>query len=622
MLISKKSQLKLFTYSTVNQTLQQLFLGVIKRFVHILKSINYPLYNLFKTGLIACLFLCSYTAWAFNPDTILSHKSIFEQVKDIPENSRVLFATTLYTNSFRKADEAVVKINLKQLTLIARCLKDKRLECAVLDMYADYYFHAKNVRLCVLYYQKAIGFAKEHNLTFEIGLYEYKLGMRYAIDKQNVLACEYFLKAQEIFEQIGYKNIPDISYYLYKIANFYYGLGDFENSRIILKTALKYAPENKRNKINVINTIALIYRSTKQYPDALTAFNNALQVAVASKDSVWMGIIKGNIGSVYFLQHDYQRALPLIETDYVTSMENKEEINGVIALLRLIKINIDYKKLAIARQQLQTAEAILLRSNYNVLEQWTLYYDLKAQLYELMGKSAESVVLREKFEQDKDSLIKRDNIAAIERVKLNWEIDKRITQLNKLRAEEKIDTIEVYSAVAVLILLIIISALVYNRQSLKNKKDKELLIAQKHIVDEELKNASLSLSAFTENLKQKNTLIENFKQEIELLNQRSSGQEDAGYLEKLLQANLMTDGNWTDFKRLFTKVHPGFFINLSKNYPQLSATDIRILSLIKLGLNNTEMANMLGITIEGIKKAKQRLRKKVDVDNVMDGVVA
>ena len=36
----------------------------------------------------------------------------------------------------------------------------------------------------------------------------------------------------------------------------------------------------------------------------------------------------------------------------------------------------------------------------------------------------------------------------------------------------------------------------------------------------------------------------------------------------------------------------------------------RLLALIRLKLNNREMAGMLGITVEGVKKAKQRLRKK------------
>jgi DNA-binding CsgD family transcriptional regulator len=80
----------------------------------------------------------------------------------------------------------------------------------------------------------------------------------------------------------------------------------------------------------------------------------------------------------------------------------------------------------------------------------------------------------------------------------------------------------------------------------------------------------------------------------------------------------MTDDSWNDFKKLFIKVHPGFFINLGKSHPYLSATDIRMLALIKLGINNNEMANILGITVEGIKKAKQRLRKKIDIDAIIE----
>jgi len=98
---------------------------------------------------------------------------------------------------------------------------------------------------------------------------------------------------------------------------------------------------------------------------------------------------------------------------------------------------------------------------------------------------------------------------------------------------------------------------------------------------------------------------------------QSVNNTDAGHLEKLLQAHIMTDENWHEFRKLFSKVYPGFFVNLSRNHPFLSATDIRMLTLIKLGLNNSEMANMLGITIEGIQKGKQRLRKKIDINTII-----
>ncbi len=240
----------------------------------------------------------------------------------------------------------------------------------------------------------------------------------------------------------------------------------------------------------------------------------------------------------------------------------------------------------------------------------------KSQLDEKPGKTAGSIFYRKKFQLNKDSLAKRNNTATIEKVKLRWEFDKHITQLNKLRSEEKMYAIKMYAGIAVLTLLVIISILIYNRQRLKNKKDKELLIAEKRIVDEELKSAATALQIFTENLREKNNLIEQFKQEIDRLNQLSASKENAVQLEKLLQAHIMTNESWNSFKKLFLKVYPGFFINLNKNHPHLSSTDVRMLALIKLGLNNTEMANMLGITVEGIKKAKQRLRKKINIDAI------
>jgi hypothetical protein len=39
-------------------------------------------------------------------------------------------------------------------------------------------------------------------------------------------------------------------------------------------------------------------------------FNQAVQIAAATKDTIWVGIAKGNIGSVYFLQGMYAKALP------------------------------------------------------------------------------------------------------------------------------------------------------------------------------------------------------------------------------------------------------------------------------------------------------------------------
>jgi len=286
--------------------------------------------------------------------------------------------------------------------------------------------------------------------------------------------------------------------------------------------------------------------------------------------------------------------------------------NAAIALLRLVKINLDYKKFETADLQLDTVAGLLKNASEDVLKEMTTYYDLKSKLSEQSGRFAQAIQYREIYENDKDSLTRRDNLAAVQRIQMQYEADQRLRELNKIEAEARIRNVKMDAGIAVLMLLLIILILLYNRQRLKNKKDKDLLLAEKQMIDERLKNARIALHKFTENIREKNILIENFKQEIEKLSTQSTDKTDADHLEKLLQAHIMTDENWTEFKRLFSKVYPGFFVSLNKENPTLSTTDIRIVALMKLGLNNAEMANMLGITVEGIKKAKQRLRKKMD----------
>lgn len=567
-----------------------------------------------KTG-FTLLFICCYiTAKGLPQGKVQISARVFNQLQHIPVANRVKFADSVYKKTFRKTDPATAMAALDKLRQISIELNDKPLECAVFDMRADYYAYNRGFNpISTAYYQNAIGFSKQNKMLLQTGIYLNNMGAYLFISKQYVPACEYYLQSEEVFKGLGYENVPGINSYLFKVGSFYYSLGDYENALTNLDQALKYAPYHGRQRTTIVNTIGLIYRNNKQYGRAVDYFNMALTTAIANKDTIWVGIAKGNIGSVYFMQGLYQKAWPLIETDYTTSLKYNEPVNAALALLRMVKINIDEKNIALAGHELDTVKQLIKGTKEDVLTLLDDYDDLRSRFYEETGNPVQALAYRKIYELDRDSLEKRNNIAAVERVKLGYEADKRITELNKAKAREKVQSVEIKAGIVVLVLLVVISLLLNNRQRLASKKDKELLLAEKKIVDEELRYADVALRGFTENLRQKNLLIEEFKTEIDQLNKRSAGNDNAGQLEKLLQAHIMTDQNWNDFKKLFSKVYPGFFVSLTKQYPSLSATDTRLLALIKLGLKNAEMANMLGITVEGIKKAKQRLRKKIDI---------
>ncbi|MBE9668169.1 tetratricopeptide repeat protein [Mucilaginibacter boryungensis] len=588
--------------------------------------INYPFdlnfVALIKRCLWVCLFFSFITISGFAAPR-QDHNSIifssFKHLSDTAQTRRVEAASNIYKNTCRHLDEPTAMSILDSVELLAKKINDPSLECSIYVLRADYYSVNRGYNsLSIDYHQKAIDFAVEHEMPIEMAIYLHKKGLFYFTFSHNIEACQYFLQAYNKFKQIGLNNIPDVSRYLAEQAQFYYALRDYDTARPLLQLALKYPISQIRIRINLTTAIGLIFRSTGHYPAAIDYFNRALKIAVAHKDTAWIAISKGNIGSVYFMQGDYQKAIPELLVDYQASMHYKEFVNAAKTLLRLSHINIYYKQYAQATARVDSAEAMIKDSKEDVLPVMSEIYNQRSTLCQMAGRYKDAVIYTNKYLASKDSIARRDNIGEIERVKFKFSAENYRNQINNIKTIADVGAFKRNAVIFILFLLIIIFVLLFTRFRLNAKRDQELLMIRKRRVDEKLKNAAESLQLYTENLKQNNALIETFKAEIERFKAQSTDRAGAEHLEKLMQAHIMTDDTWNEFKKLFTKVHGGFFTRLRSTYPYLTDTDMRMLSLVKLGLNNREMANMLGITVEGIKKSKQRLRKKMQLSPEVD----
>lgn len=164
----------------------------------------------------------------------------------------------------------------------------------------------------------------------------------------------------------------------------------------------------------------------------------------------------------------------------------------------------------------------------------------------------------------------------------------------------------------------------YKAEKRRLEAEKIYAEAEQARMANELENAGRLLINYTENLKQKNQLIEQFKNELTQLELKLKGTEpekdQSEHIEKLLQSIILTEDDWIEFRKLFDKVHLGYIYRIKSTYSNLTETDIRLITLMKLQLNYREMANMLGVTTEAVRKARQRLRKKLNLrqDNNME----
>jgi DNA-binding CsgD family transcriptional regulator len=95
----------------------------------------------------------------------------------------------------------------------------------------------------------------------------------------------------------------------------------------------------------------------------------------------------------------------------------------------------------------------------------------------------------------------------------------------------------------------------------------------------------------------------------------SSSNRDASTVSDTPLHNLkiLTSEDWRKFRQLFDSRFPSFFSNLTSQFPKLTAAEIRLLLLIKIGFDAVEIADILGITTASVYTARYRLRKKLNL---------
>ena len=69
-----------------------------------------------------------------------------------------------------------------------------------------------------------------------------------------------------------------------------------------------------------------------------------------------------------------------------------------------------------------------------------------------------------------------------------------------------------------------------------------------------------------------------------------------------------------EFKTYFDSVHPSFFENLAKTNPNLTANELRLCAFLRMGLSTKEIAALTFREIRSVESARNRLRKKLELN--------
>lgn len=544
--------------------------------------------------ILACCCLCI---------SIVCNAGVFDTLGVMPAGERISKAQDLYAKQIRLRDSVFAINELEGLVSLANSINDKALQCFSVSLLADQYARYRGLNpLSEKLHHEAVSLAGEYRLPVMQGICNYRMGRYFYSFRQYPVAFEYLLRADNILHEVHYRNVPDIDEILFFTGSIYYETGDYDKADSFLLQVQELPKVNDYIRKQSLNTLALIRKRRHDGEGALKYFTKTLYESTRQHDSAWIGISYGNMGETYFTGGRFKEAYPLLQAGANLDRHHKQYGDACINLLFLAQIDIAEGRTAVAAKRIDSAAIVY--PVYSTLSSRRLLYETLAAWYERQGQTVAAISVQKRLLRLKDTIDANIDDQAFRRIQVQLETEKHLADIDRLEARASASAAQRNAIIALLALVVVVLLLLYNRYRLKARNSAE-----------QLTNARRELQAFTENSRRKNELIEQFAAELERLKASMAGQpsynERMDHFDRLVHSTILTDAEWADFRVLFDKVHKGFFARLEQKLPGLTLNETRLLALVKLGLGDADISNMLGITIAAVERSRQRLREKI-----------
>ncbi len=402
-----------------------------------------------------------------------------------------------------------------------------------------------------------------------------------------------------------------------KTAFFLMTVGDNVTAEIYFKKAMAEVPPISKDAAAILDNLGAVWMSRDNFAVAEEYFAKAKAISQQVNDELRYAKVLGNLASLRFKQKKYAQARTLFLEDLAISEKGEYDRNSLFALVWLIRVSLANDQFEEARRYLVRAREISSKTVYlksTELEISTLWLELATKT----KNEKEELLARRQIDELSKKLSYLDGEDV--KVKVHWAMEKNNLQL-KLdleKAQRERETAKKILAFILSSLLVAGIALIvfwyrkkYQKQANEFNAKIEQLLKEKEKSERRLVESSSTLDSYKTYLQEKNLQIKELELEISAIEESFNGSEKfKNKMQAILQSHLVDNRTWAEFKTAFIQENAEYYTDLMDNFSDLTDANLRVIFLMKMGMNNGDIARVLGITLDAIKKAKQRLRKK------------
>lgn len=188
---------------------------------------------------------------------------------------------------------------------------------------------------------------------------------------------------------------------------------------------------------------------------------------------------------------------------------------------------------------------------------------------------------------------------------------------------------------AIILITIIIAVRHFAIQKTKRRekkkremKEQELIKLRNQNLRNELSFKSRELASSTMAIIRKHEFLAKLKDILKMQKYELGSRYPDKYYNQLIEKidkNISGGDDWKVFEANIEQAHEPFIQKMLNTYPQLSHSDLRLCTYLRMNLTSKEIAPLMHISVRGVENHRYRIRKKLNLDsdvNLTDFILA
>ena len=465
-------------------------------------------------------------------------------------------------------------------------------------------------------------------LTLNIGNIFFQQGEFDKAEERYKFSLNYFYEIDSLLPKIR-----GLSTTMNNLALVHIELGEYKNALDYINKALDLRTEYNLNSVDILHS----YKSLSElyfiwnmqdkgnlYLSKTDSANNFIQKQVAEKSENWDDITyklsENYVGNCYEYKGEYlfrQKRFDQALIAYNTASSYYGDFTFQKVSLLNKKANVFYMLSDFENCLKVIEECILLSKEQNLQNEEEKALELKIKVLNKLGLSSEIELTVDEILKNKDYRYSVQIDQLLSGLESKNEI---LIKKAEIKDEKEKNSRIVFISIIVILILGFASAYFLSR---KVYLDKQMIIVNQNekIAKSELEHKKRELAAISTNIVQENEQVSNILKDLKYYSSLLKSEKDRNSFSPLIKSinRILSEKRKEDlYSDQFNAAYPGYLEYLTRTYTDLTTSDLKLCTFLRMNLNTKEIAEIMGLSVRSVESRRYRLRKKINLSKNED----